>query len=190
MGQAIDAHTYRTAFALWPTGVCVVSGLDRRGRALGLTVGSLASVSIDPPLLAFCPRNGSTTWAAIRENGRFCINLLAHDQSGLCRRFASGDPARRFEGVDRAASATALPRLAGCCAWIEAATDREIPAGDHSIVLGAITAIEAGPGRVPLVFARGRLGRVEDLAEPSDDPRGGREAAPASLDETAARSAR
>lgn len=165
----IDAPTYRSIFGLWPTGVSVVTGLDAEGRPLGLVIGSLCSVSIDPPLLAFCPQNSSTTWQAIRPSGHFCVNILAHDQAAHCWRFASGDPSRRFDGVEHALTAGGVPRLAGCCAWIEADVAQEIPAGDHSIVIGAITALEMGQGHLPLAFARGRLGRVEAVADQSGD---------------------
>lgn len=165
----IDAHTYRSVFSLWPTGVSVIGGVDDQGRPLGLVIGSLCSVSIDPPLLAFCPQNTSTTWQAIRKSGHFCVNILAHDQSAHCWRFASGDPARRFDGLEHARTTAGAPKLGGCCAWIEAEIEREIPAGDHTIVIGAITALDVGPGRLPLTFARGRLGRVEAIADQPDD---------------------
>lgn len=173
----IAAHTYRSVFGLWTTGVGIVTGRDRGGRPFGLTVGSLSSVSIDPPLLSFCLRNGSTTWTALRETGRFCVNILAHDQGALAHRFASGDPAQRFESLEDQASLHGSPRIAGCCAWIDAAIHREIAAGDHGIVIGAITSLAAEPGRIPLAFARGRLGRVEDLAELPEDHLDGWQAA-------------
>lgn len=167
--SSIDAPTYRSIFALWPTGVSVVTGADAAGHPLGLVIGSLCSVSIDPPLLAFCPQNSSTTWQAIRTSGHVCVNILAHDQAAHCWRFASGDPRRRFDGVAHTLTVGGAPKLAGCCAWIEADVVREVPAGDHAIVIGAITDLGMGQGRLPLAFARGRLGRVEAVADQPGD---------------------
>ena len=46
-----DDHL-RTLLGRYPSGVCVVT-VDAGGQKLGLTVGSLVSLSLDPPLVGF-----------------------------------------------------------------------------------------------------------------------------------------
>lgn len=157
----MDALLFRRIMGLWPTGVAVVTGWADDGKPLGFVVGSLCSVSLSPTLIAFCVQKESSTWAQFRKRGSFRINFLALDQSALCWRFASGNPASRFEGLDVPLSPGEQPRLPGCCAWMDVRMNAEVEAGDHWLVIAEVTAMEQGPSADPLAFAKGRLNRVE-----------------------------
>ncbi len=50
-----DARRLRDAFGAFATGVTVVTAVGADGVRVGLTANSLTSVSLDPPLLLFCP---------------------------------------------------------------------------------------------------------------------------------------
>ena len=50
-----ERRLLRDAFGAFMTGVTVVTALDGEGRPLGFTANSFASVSLDPPLVAFLP---------------------------------------------------------------------------------------------------------------------------------------
>ena len=76
MSQNFDSAQFRAVLGHVPTSVVVVTGLDGEGKAFGITIGSFASVSLDPPLVGFFPGTRSQSWAAIRESGRFCVNVL------------------------------------------------------------------------------------------------------------------
>ena len=159
----IDALIYRSVLGLWPTGVSVVTGLNAKGEPQGVVIGSFCSVSIDPPLIAFCPQKTTASWLEMRQTRRFCINFLSQEQSDLCWKFASGDIRRRFEGVQYELSASGVPRLAGCCAWVDASIEREVDAGDHWMVLGRVETLLKGSSELPLAFAKGRLNKLEPL---------------------------
>jgi Flavin reductase like domain len=49
----------RHAMGCWTTGVAVIATADRNGRPHGMTVNSLTSVSLDPPLLLACFTHGA-----------------------------------------------------------------------------------------------------------------------------------
>lgn len=164
-----EARRFRDAMALWPTGVAVVTGFGDRGEPLGFVVGSLCSVSLDPVLVSFCVQKTSSTWAQLRAQGRFSINFLSVDQPDLCRRFASGDPARRFDGLAFELTGARQPRLAGCCACLDVAIRREIDAGDHWLALCDVHNVDSGRALLPLVFARGRLNRLEPCNDAGAD---------------------
>jgi 3-hydroxy-9,10-secoandrosta-1,3,5(10)-triene-9,17-dione monooxygenase reductase component len=152
--STIEPHVFRRVLGHFLTGVAVVSAMDG-GEPVGLTVGSFFSVSLDPPLVGFCAARSSKTWPAIRRSGRFCVNVLAADQEGVCRSFARTGAAK-FEGVSWAFSVGGCPRLDDVIAWIDCDIEVVHEAGDHEICIGRVRALGDGRLSVPLPFFRGR----------------------------------
>ncbi|NBY12640.1 MAG: flavin reductase [Actinobacteria bacterium] len=52
MSGEIDSKHFRTVLGHLPTGVSVVTGVNGKGVKWGITIGSVVSVSLDPPLVA------------------------------------------------------------------------------------------------------------------------------------------
>lgn len=167
--SCVDPVTFRAIMGLWPTGVCVVTGVNAAGRDLGMVIGSFTSVSLDPPLVCFCPQKNSASWREMREGGRVCINILSEFQSELCWKFAAGDIFSRFAGVDAVRNANGVLCLADCPAWISADIHQDIEAGDHWIVVCRATAMAKGSDNLPLAFAKGRLNRLSPLPSLAPD---------------------
>ncbi len=138
------------------TVVTSVSG----GRPLGLSVNSFTSVSLEPPLVAFCVTRSSTTWPQLRAEGTFCVNILAEDQEALSRRFAAPE-LDRFMGVGWRPGPSGAPILAGGLAWVDCTVEAEHDAGDHYIVVGRVHDLDIAHEGRPLVFYRGGYGRFE-----------------------------
>lgn len=152
----IEAATFREVLGHYPTGVCVITALDDQGAPIGMVVGSFSSVSLDPPLVGFFPDKSSTSWPQIEEAGHFCVNVLASDQTALCRQVASkGD---KFAGVEYAVSQHGIPVLEGAMASIECRLHDVIEAGDHWLVLGRVLGLEARRDTDPMLFFRGQYG--------------------------------
>jgi flavin reductase (DIM6/NTAB) family NADH-FMN oxidoreductase RutF len=147
-----EAH-YRHVLGHFASGLAIVAAATPLGPA-GLTCQSFSAVSIDPPLVLFCPGVTSTTWPRLREVGAFSVNVLAAEQAELSRKFARG--ARdRFIGVGwRPGPVAGAPIIDGVLAWLECRIDAEYLAGDHHIVLGRVLAMDAAD-REPLIFFRG-----------------------------------
>ena len=148
----------RAVLGTFTTGVVVVTAMGE--RPLGFTCQSFASLSLEPPLISFSPARTSTTWPRIRQLGRFTINVLAHDQSELSERFAAGG-VDRFAGVGWTPGPGGSPVLDGVSAWIDCELEAEHDGGDHTIVVGAVRALERRPGRHPLIFYRGHYAPSE-----------------------------
>jgi flavin reductase (DIM6/NTAB) family NADH-FMN oxidoreductase RutF len=144
-----------------PTSVVVVTGLNAQGTAFGITIGSFASVSLDPPLVGFFPGVRSQSWAAIRESGRFCVNVLGSHQEEACWRFAKeGDD--KFAGVEWLPSEGGSPVLPGSIAWIDCEIDSETVMGDHTCVVGRVTSLDhAEEVENAMVFFRGKVSSVK-----------------------------
>lgn len=159
---AIGPERFRAVLGRYPTGVCVVTGCDCDGQTTGLVVGSFTSVSLDPPLVAFAPDRKSTSWPRLRGRGGFCVNILGEDQFGLCRRFASKD-VDKFQGITHRLSTYGTPILDGVVAYVDCALEREIDAGDHTIVLGRVRELSVERPDGPLLFFGGAYGRFEPV---------------------------
>jgi flavin reductase (DIM6/NTAB) family NADH-FMN oxidoreductase RutF len=155
----VDVARFRQVLGHFATGVAVVTTTDR-GEPAGLSVNSFASVSLDPPLVAFCAANASNTWAHIRATETFCVNILSEEQEHLCRVFATSDP-HKFHGVGWEPAPSGAPVIAGVLAWIDCSVEAVHPAGDHSIVVGRVRELEVAREGRPLVFYRGGYGRFE-----------------------------
>jgi flavin reductase (DIM6/NTAB) family NADH-FMN oxidoreductase RutF len=137
-----------------PTGVVVVTGGDPEHPS-GMVCGSFMSVSLDPPLVAVAPANTSSSWPAISDGGSFCANVLAEEQQGVARRFATSG-IDKYDGVEWVpAPATGSPLLAGAAAWIDCRIRQRIEAGDHWLVLGEVLELSVQHEAGALVFHGG-----------------------------------
>ena len=103
----IDGREFRRVLGQFPTGVTVVTAATDEGPA-GMAIGSFTSVSLDPPLVMFCPARDSLSWASIRTGGSFCVNVLGEDQKSVCDTFASSDD-DKFAAVTTRTEATGAP---------------------------------------------------------------------------------
>jgi 3-hydroxy-9,10-secoandrosta-1,3,5(10)-triene-9,17-dione monooxygenase reductase component len=146
-------HDLRHIMGHYATGASIVTAMWH-GEPQGMAVNSLTSVSLDPPLILFCPDKRSETWPAIRDAGHFVVNILAHDQDHVCRKFAK-------KGVDRFAeisyweSANGVPVLHDTLAYLECRIEQVHDAGDHYVTIGKVLDLDLGDAARPLVFYRG-----------------------------------
>jgi flavin reductase (DIM6/NTAB) family NADH-FMN oxidoreductase RutF len=154
---SFDSAQFRQVLGHFPTGVTVVTAAAATGP-VGLAVGSFASVSLDPPLVAFFPDRGSSSWPLIESAGSFCVNILAEDQEVVCRRFAAkGDD--KFAGLGWTPAGSGAPLLDGVLAWIDCDIESVTDAGDHFCVLGRVRDLAVAHDGAPLLFFRGGYGR-------------------------------
>jgi len=164
MTATITPENFRRASGLWATGVSIVTTVDLAGEPFGLTMNSVTSLSLDPPLYLVNVDTGSDTLAPMLASRAFCINVLAATQQDLSNRFAKkGND--KFEQVDHAAGATGAPRLAGSLMSIDCRIDQVYEGGDHQIVIGEVVEIvtaDADDAAKPLLYYAGRYAGVVD----------------------------
>ncbi len=146
---------FRQVLGHFCTGVTVITTVDEGGPA-GFACQSFAALSLDPPLVLFCPSRSSGTWPRIARAGHFCANVLADDQRELARVFGTSG-AGRFAGVGWSPSSSGAPVLDGALTWVGCAVEAVHEAGDHYVVLGRVTELGGCAGRQPLLFYRGRF---------------------------------
>jgi flavin reductase (DIM6/NTAB) family NADH-FMN oxidoreductase RutF len=140
----------RALFRRWPTGVSVVVA-EAGGRRAGLTVNSLVSLSLDPPLVGLAVSRQAALHELLRRVGSFGVSLLGEGQEELATRFSRGvPPIALWTGV-AVREGLRAPLLEGALGWLECDTRAEHAVGDHTLFVGEVVAAEPGsPGR-PLV---------------------------------------
>jgi flavin reductase (DIM6/NTAB) family NADH-FMN oxidoreductase RutF len=168
--DVIDAAAFRRVLGHYPTGVSVITSADDDDRpAAGMVVGTFTSVSLDPPLVAFLPDKGSSSWPLIAATARFCVNVLSAEQEDLCRAFAArgGD---KFAGVDWHPSPSGTPILDGVVAWVDCQIEQVVESGDHYIVVGRVLDMAVACDAQPLAFHRGGFSQLSPVADTVVDP--------------------
>lgn len=153
---------YREVLGNFATGVTVITTLDGP-NPVGFTCQAFTSVSLDPPLVSFSVSRASSSRPRILAAGRFCVNVLAFDQHAVCSRFATPG-IDRFLGVDWWRSPGGCPILDGSLAWIDCTVEAEYPAGDHTILLGRVRALNVQREAAPLVYHRGAFANCFPVA--------------------------
>jgi flavin reductase (DIM6/NTAB) family NADH-FMN oxidoreductase RutF len=157
--MAVEPAEFRRILGHWATGVAVVATLTERGEPRGLTANSVASVSLEPPLVLVCVEQGADTHAGIAAAGFFSISMLPQAAERTARRFAGRDAEGKFDGIAWHGGATGAPLLDEAVAWVDCRVHAVHAAGDHSIFVGEVVAGDAG-GAEPLVFYRGGYHRL------------------------------
>jgi len=163
--SGVDADGFRSALRRHASGVVVVTSSSADGRVAGLTVTSLTSLSLHPPLVSFNIAHAASAYEVIANSSRFVVNFLAHDQTELAVRFAS-------RGVDRFAPPTSWDRLPDgepvlldAPAWMECEVVDRISVGDHLLVIGRAGQASVVRGHAPLIYHEGRYSSLRTDAQ-------------------------
>jgi flavin reductase (DIM6/NTAB) family NADH-FMN oxidoreductase RutF len=155
-----DQARLRQIMGHFATGVTIITALDG-DEPVGLTAQSFTSLSLDPPLILFCPGKTSTTWPRIERAGSFTVNILGQAQEAICRTFAASG-ADKFAGVEWTPSdVTGAPVLDDVLAWVDCRLESQHDAGDHLIVIGRVVDLSVEEEGKPLLFYRGGFGTFE-----------------------------
>ncbi len=137
--------------ARFPAGVTVVT-VDVAGQRIGLTVASLVSLSLEPPLVGVAVRRDAALHELLRETGEFAVNMLAAGQEALAQHFARGVPPIALWERIPLRDVDGPPQLEGAIGWLSCRTVAEHETGDHTFFVGEVEVAERGPGDRPLVF--------------------------------------
>ncbi|MGL3805224.1 flavin reductase [Paeniglutamicibacter sp. R2-26] len=155
---AFDLRDFRSTLGQFATGVTVVTTRTPQGAKVGMTANSFTSVSMDPPLVLWCPSKFAPSLGDFEASTHFAINVLESSQHVLSRQFAT--PAEdKFAGVDCAEGIAGVPLLEGAVATFQCRTVARHEAGDHVIYVGEVEKYSRVEGD-PLVFHAGAYHRT------------------------------
>jgi flavin reductase (DIM6/NTAB) family NADH-FMN oxidoreductase RutF len=155
------APDLRSVMRRFATGVCLVATYsDHAGsrRHDAVTVNSLTSLSLDPPLVSVCLSRESMFLADLLSSGKWAVSIL----DDASRRFAQSC------ALDRATRTRTVPDLPATpggytgalvldgSSWLECVVWDSFDVGDHILVVGEVVALDDGSNSSALVFLHGR----------------------------------
>lgn len=148
-------RAFRSAMSNVTTAVAVVT--TQAGPAPhGTTVSAFASLSLDPVLILVSLDNRSQLLAQLSVGQRVGLSVLASHQDQVALRFAQKG---EHKFADIAWSLVdGAPRLDDAHAWVAFDVDQLVPAGDHTLVIGAVRAAEATLSGAPLTYYQSTFG--------------------------------
>jgi flavin reductase (DIM6/NTAB) family NADH-FMN oxidoreductase RutF len=165
-----SADTYKALARTWAATVTVVT--TRRAHVEpgqqeldGFTATAFLTVSMAPPIILVSATTAASAFTMLRDAAAFAVNLLSPGQSDLAGAFAkpAAERAGLWERTAWTADADGVPLLAGTTGAFSARVRQLVDAGDHTLVLGDVTALHLGEGADTLVYHNRGYGRVERL---------------------------
>jgi flavin reductase (DIM6/NTAB) family NADH-FMN oxidoreductase RutF len=137
----------------YPQGVSVLS-VEYEGDSMGVTISSLVSISLDPPLAGVSIGKQASCYELLRHAGAFGISILGSEHGAVAQRFAAGfPPLVHWAGVEtRRGPVGIAPLLSGARGWLECSVRDMHDAGDHTLFVGDVLSVEHGAARGGLVY--------------------------------------
>jgi flavin reductase len=157
---AIDGSRFREAMSRVAAAVHIVTTGGPAGLG-GITATSVASVTVEPPMMLFCMNKTSPSVARVIENGVFCINTLTGSHEGLANVFAGRtghNLDERFTYAEWTKLATGAPVLRHAAAVFDCRLAEVKDVMTHFVMFGAVEAVEYGQGDCNLTYAHRRYG--------------------------------
>jgi flavin reductase (DIM6/NTAB) family NADH-FMN oxidoreductase RutF len=175
ISQAISQDDFRGAMRQLTGGVSVIT-VGRGKDISGMTVTSVASLSVDPPALIVSVNRNASSWPLLKRYGFFGVNILTSDQIDIAERFSGKGGlkgAERFAGAEWTARASGVPLLSGALAAIDCEVEEIVERHSHAIVIGRVLDLQVSTRTAALAYWHGQyvaIDRDEDavrLAEVS-----------------------
>ena len=125
------------------------------GDVNGMMADWVMQVSFEPRLVAVSFENDARTLQNVRTSRVFTVNLLSQEEHSmeLASKFAqpyygakvkgrAGTAAtavhHKLEGIPHTKTVNGCPVLEAAMGWLECRAEEFVPAGDHTIVIGAV----------------------------------------------------
>jgi flavin reductase (DIM6/NTAB) family NADH-FMN oxidoreductase RutF len=158
----VDTDLFSRAVGHFATGVTVVTARVG-GVDLAMTASAFTSVSLEPVLVLVCVDKEARFRDAVLESGSWGVSVLSVADRRAAEWFAmKGRPLiGQLDRYPHHRAVTGAALLDSAVAWLECRTHAVYDGGDHDIVVGlVISAVEGDRDGVPLVYHRGRYGRL------------------------------
>lgn len=161
-----EPQKFRQVLGHFCTGVTVITAMDN-GEPVGFSCQAFAALSLDPPLVVFCPALTSSTWPRIAKGKMFAVNVLTEDQHDIATRFGR-TALRKFEGVTWEPDGAGSPVIDGVLTWAGCEIEAVYPGGDHNVVIGRVRELGECGSQRPLLFYRGRFATSAESGGPPE----------------------
>lgn len=149
-----DVRAFRHALGQFATGVAVITAEGADQAAIGITISSFNSVSVDPPFVLFSIDRRANSLQAMIEAKDYAVNILGRDQEHLSNKFARALE-DKWAAVEHTIGHMAAPLITGALAHFECAPYAQYDGGDHVIFVGRVVRFHSHAADDPLIFFRG-----------------------------------
>lgn len=160
----LDQGIFRRVMGRFPTFVTVITTESPAGPA-GCTATAVLSLSLAPASVIVSLRSEGRTLQDVRAHGAFAVNVLSWEQRGHAQRFATMDPARRFDGVPYSRRG-GVPVLDGCAATVVCRLRDTVEVFDHTLLIGTAERADCADDD-PMVLLDGQAHRLAPADFPS-----------------------
>ena len=151
----LDHQSLRRAFGNYATGIAVIGARSEDGTLVGMTVNSFSSVSLEPPLVLYCPARTLRAVEIYASARFFSASVLGAGQKRLADLFARQGESK-WESIGHRIGETGVPLIPEALASFECENHAVHEAGDHLVVLGHVHVVHLRESADPLVFFRSR----------------------------------
>lgn len=159
--MATNSQIFRLVMSQFATGVACVTARTPEGL-LGLTINSLVSVSLEPPLILFCLKKTSSSLPYFKARKAFIINILSEDQEEVASSFAN-PLLRDWRLITLGETVSGQPVIQGAVSYLECCPQTFYEGGDHEIILAEVTSLGVQEGASPLIFCQRRFHGLPEL---------------------------
>ena len=122
-----------------PSGLFIVT-VTKDGQKEGFLGSWIQQASFKPLLLSVAVQPGGVSWALIQETGRFCVNIVGHNNNGVMKPFwgAYKPGVDHFAGLQQEISARGNLLLPDALCALECELRSHTVAGDHVMVIAEV----------------------------------------------------
>lgn len=152
---------YRDAWSRFATGVTVITTVEPNGNVHGMTASSVTSVSLDPPLVLVVVGESRQSHELIESTGRFGMSILDTGQTDIAMHFATPPESRGELDPEHVDILSGIPVISNAIAAMNCKVSAAHKAGDHTVFIGEVEAINVGEGD-PLVWFQRQFGGFAD----------------------------
>ena len=145
-----DKAAFREALGRFATGVCIMTIKAEKGAALGVTVNSFCSVSLDPPLVLFCLKRTAESFEKFSTSEYWGVNILTEAQKSLSER-GTRKGGEILSSDEFELKTFGAPILNESLASLICRRENAVIVGDHSVIVGRVMEINYSPDKKPLV---------------------------------------
>jgi flavin reductase (DIM6/NTAB) family NADH-FMN oxidoreductase RutF len=158
----LDKASFRHAMGHFASGVTIMT-TTAGGRMHGMTVSAFASQSLDPLLILVSVERSTEMHTLVMASRAFAINVLGEQAEGTARFFADNARLKSPEFIDGAyrLGLSGAPLLNEAVAVLEATVHSTLEAGDHSVIVGQVTALDVRSDSEPLLYYRSGYRRLD-----------------------------
>lgn len=156
--MSITEQDFKKMMSRFTTGVAIIT-TQHQGKPVGVTINTLTSVSLEPPLVLFCLGNKRIVYPAFHESLHYAIHILSSSQQELCKAFAHPRE-NPWDGIQYDLSPSGCPLIPHSLGILHCQRKNIYGGGDHTIFLNQVNSIHWDEGheeRNPLVYFKGNF---------------------------------